>query len=29
MGVQRYTHHYDVSAVRSADAMGDILPDEP
>ncbi len=26
--VQRYTHHYDSSARRTADAMGDILPDE-
>jgi len=25
----RYTHHYDASALRTADAMGDILPDEP
>lgn len=27
--LQRYTHHYDSSARRTADAMGDILPDEP
>lgn len=27
--LQRYTHHYDASARRTADAMGDILPDEP
>ncbi len=27
--LQRYTHHYDESARRTADAMGDILPDEP
>ena len=26
---QRYTHHYDSSARRTADAMGDILPGEP
>ena len=26
--LQRYTHHYDYSARRTADAMGDILPDE-
>ncbi len=25
--LQRYTHHYDASAKRTADAMGDILPD--
>jgi integrase len=27
--LQRYTHHYDASARRTADAMGEILPDEP
>src|SRR5215216_3078135 len=27
--LQRYTHHYDSSARRTADAMGDILPEEP
>jgi integrase len=27
--LQRYTHHYDASARRTAYAMGDILPDEP
>jgi integrase len=27
--LQRYTHHYDSSARRTADAMGDILPGEP
>jgi integrase len=27
--LQRYTHHYDASARRTADAMGKILPDEP
>ena len=27
--LQRYTHHYDSSARRTADTMGDILPDEP
>ncbi len=27
--LQRYTHHYDSSAKRTAAAMGDILPDEP
>ncbi len=27
--LQRYTHHYDASVRRTADAMGDILPDEP
>lgn len=26
--LQRYTHHYDASARRTADAMGDILADE-
>lgn len=26
--LQRYTHHYDASARRTADAMGAILPDE-
>ncbi len=26
--LQRYTHHYEASARRTADAMGDILPDE-
>ena len=26
--LQRYTHHYDASARRTADAMGDILPDQ-
>ncbi len=26
--LQRYTHHYDASARRTADAMGSILPDE-
>ncbi|PLS81716.1 MAG: hypothetical protein CYG60_25595 [Actinobacteria bacterium] len=25
--LQRYTHHYGASARRTADAMGDILPD--
>jgi integrase len=25
--LQRYTHHYDSSARRTADAMSDILPD--
>jgi len=27
--LQRYTHHYDSSARRTADAMGYILPEEP
>jgi len=27
--LQRYTHHYDSSARRTADAMGEILTDEP
>jgi integrase len=27
--LQRYTHHYDSSARRTADTMGEILPDEP
>jgi integrase len=27
--LQRYTHHYAPSARRTADAMGEILPDEP
>src|SRR5215208_3309256 len=27
--LQRYTHHYDASAKRTADAMGEILPDQP
>ncbi len=27
--LQRYTHHYDASARRTADAMGDIFPEEP
>jgi integrase len=27
--LQRYTHHYDSSARRTADAMGNILPDQP
>jgi len=27
--LQRYTHHYDASARRTADTMSDILPDEP
>src|SRR5215217_5206993 len=27
--LQRYTHHYDSSAKRTADAMGEILPDQP
>ncbi len=27
--LQRYTHHYDSSARRTAEAMGEILPDEP
>lgn len=27
--LQRYTHHYDSSARRTAEAMGGILPDEP
>ncbi len=27
--LQRYTHHYDASARRTADAMGDILSEEP
>ncbi len=27
--LQRYTHHYDASARRTAEAMGDILPDQP
>ena len=27
--LQRYTHHYEASARRTADAMGDLLPDEP
>jgi integrase len=27
--LQRYTHHYDSSARRTADTMGDILPEEP
>ncbi|MCA1717343.1 MAG: tyrosine-type recombinase/integrase [Actinobacteria bacterium] len=27
--LQRYTHHYDTSAKRTADAMDEILPDEP
>lgn len=26
--LQRYTHHYDSSARRTADAMGSILPDD-
>jgi integrase len=26
--LQRYTHHYDASARRTADAMGSILPDD-
>jgi hypothetical protein len=28
-GLRRYTHHYDASARRTADVMGDIFPDEP
>jgi integrase len=27
--LQRYTHHYDASARRTADTMSDILPEEP
>ncbi len=27
--LQRYTHHYDTSARRTALAMGEIIPDEP
>ncbi len=27
--LQRYTHHYDASARRTADAMGDIFSEEP
>ena len=27
--MQRYTHHYDSSARRTADAMSNILPDKP
>ncbi len=27
--LQRYTHHYEASARRTADAMSDILSDEP
>jgi integrase len=27
--LQRYTHHYDSSARRTADAMGEIFPDQP
>ncbi len=27
--LQRYTHHYDSSAKRTAEAMGEILPNEP
>ena len=27
--LQRYTHHYDTSARRTAQAMADIFPDEP
>ena len=27
--LQRYTHHYDASARRTADAMSEILPDRP
>lgn len=27
--LQRYTHHYDSSARRTADAMGEILPNKP
>jgi integrase len=27
--LQRYTHHYDSSARRTAGAMSEILPDEP
>ena len=27
--LQRYTHHYDASARRTADAMGDILTNDP
>jgi integrase len=27
--LQRYTHHYDASARRTAEAIGNILPDEP
>lgn len=26
--LQRYTHHYDASAKRTADVMGSILPDD-
>ena len=27
--LQRYTHHYDASAKRTAEAMGDILSEQP
>ncbi len=27
--LKRYTHHYEASARRTADAMGDLLPDSP
>ena len=27
--LQRYTHHYDSSAKRTAEAMGEIFPDNP
>lgn len=27
--LQRYTHHYESSARCTADAMGDVLPDDP
>jgi integrase len=27
--LQRYTHHYDASAKRTAETMGEILPDHP
>jgi integrase len=27
--LQRYTHHYDSSARRTADAMGEVLPEQP
>jgi integrase len=27
--LQRYTHHYDASAKRTADAMGEILSEQP
>jgi integrase len=27
--LQRYTHHYDSSARRTAETMGEILPDHP